>query len=188
MMAQKMAYHKMTEGIKVKLPVDFVEMSDDDLAYKYPSTKKPLAMLTSGDKTADFGVNVSKTLWGENDLKILQKVYKATLLEMYQKVDFLYEGIKTIDNVPFVAFEFTSEVENHKKYSYLLYRTVKKHVYVFNFTCPQRYQERWQAISPKIIESIQFNINIPDSSPSIVKKEGVKYYRPKRASKVPSPK
>ncbi len=180
--SQKLAYFKLIDGAKVKLPSDFTPMTDDDLALRYPSTKKPLAMYTSADKTADFGLNISKTVWPESDLKILQKIYKSTILEMYNKVAFTKEEIMTIDKQPFIAFEFTSEVENHKKYSYVLYKVVKNHVYIFNYTCSQRVQEKWQPLAQQIVSSIKFNI-APAAEAKIERKEGVKYYQPKRKVK-----
>ncbi|TAH27076.1 MAG: hypothetical protein EAZ07_02250 [Cytophagales bacterium] len=182
---QKYKTITLVNGVKVKLPSDFTLMSDDDLALKYPSTKKPLAMYTSADKLADFGLNVSKTVWSENDLIILKKIYKSTILEMYVKVNFIKEEIITIDGKKFIQFEFTSEVENHKKYTHVLYTLVKQHVYIFNFTCPQRVQDKWQPAIPQIINSIQFNLAAPTTS-EYQKKEGVKYYQPKRKIVQPS--
>lgn len=185
LISQKLQYVTLTGGVRVKLPADFTPMTDDDMALKYPSTKKPLAMYTSADRNADFGLNISKTIWPENDLKILQKIYKSTILEMYNKVTFIKEEITTIDKQQFIAFEFTSEVENHKKYTYVLYKVVKNHVYIFNFTCSQRVQDKWQPQTGQIINSIKFNI-APPAEAKIVKKEGVKYYQPKRKVKVPA--
>lgn len=175
----KLEYVRIFDNTRVKLPSDFVPISDDDLALKYPSTKKPLAMYTSADRNADFGVNVSKTVWPENDLKILQKVYRSTILEMYQKVTFTKDEITTIDNKQFIAFEFTSEVENHKKYTYVLYKILKNHVYIFNFTCAQRVMEKWKPIAPEIISSLRFNLNNPEEI-ARPRKDSVKYYKPKR--------
>lgn len=180
--ASKLHYVKLTEGARIKLPIDFTPMTDDDLALKYPSTKKPLAMYTSADRNADFGLNSSKMVWPENDLKILQKIYKSTILEMYNKVQFLREEITTIDGQQFIAFEFTSEVENFKKYSYVLYKLVKGKVFIFNFTCSQKVQDRWQPQLPGMVNSIKFNIAQPEII-KVEKKEGVKYYQPKRKAK-----
>lgn len=182
--SQKLQYVKLAEGARIKLPSDFVLMSDDDLALKYPSTKKPLAMYTSPDRNADFGLNVSKTVWPENDLNILQKIYKSTIVEMYNKTTFLKEEIATIDGQQFIVFEFTSEVENFKKYTYVLYKIVKSHVYIFNFTCSQKVQDRWQPLLPKMVSTIKFKIAAP-AEVKIERKEGVKYYQPKRKTKTP---
>ena len=44
-----MKRYQLTEGISASVPESFVPMSDNDLAVRYPSTKKPLAMFTSSD-------------------------------------------------------------------------------------------------------------------------------------------
>ena len=41
----KLVKTKITSGVTASLPKGFVAMSDDDIAQKYPSTIKPLAIL-----------------------------------------------------------------------------------------------------------------------------------------------
>ncbi len=169
---------KITEGVTAKLPSDFVPMSDDDIAYKYPSTKKPLAMFTNSERLVDFGLNVSKSKFPGNDLKILQQIYKATLLDMYQKVQFKQEQIKEINKKQFIVFEFTSQVESQRTYTYLLYTLVKDQVYLFNFSCPFPIMDKWQTVADKVMNSIKMHVKDPiEVKPPV--KEGVKKYQPK---------
>jgi hypothetical protein len=150
----KMAKVKITEGVTASLPKDFVAMSEDDIAQKYPSTKKPLAMFTSLDRTVDFGLNVSKSELGGNDLKLLQKLYKATIIDLYSNVTFIKEGIELVNNRNFIVFEFVSEADQTKKYTYLQYAVIGHRVYIFNFTTGAEVKEKWQPIANLIMRSI----------------------------------
>ena len=152
----KMAKMKITEGVSASLPKDFVAMSDDDIAQKYPSTKKPLAMFTSLDRTVDFGLNVSKSTLG-GDYPVLQKLYKATLYDLYSDIKFIQEGITNINGRDFIVFEFTSAADGNRKYTYLQYTAIANRVYIFNFTCGAEKKEIWQPIAKLIMNSINMD-------------------------------
>ena len=176
---------KITEGVKASLPADFLSMSDDDLAVKYPSTKKPLAMFTNLDRIADFGLNVNKSSWPGNDLKILQGVYKSTIMDMYNKVEFLQEGIKTINKKEFIIFEFISVFEGQRNYTFLQYAVVKNQVYLFNFSTAAHLKDKWQPIAQKIMSSIKMSVKDRIEVKPIVK-DGVKKYVPKKVPMKPA--
>jgi hypothetical protein len=170
---------KITDGVSALLPSEFMKMTDDDLATKYPSAKKPLAMFTDPYRLVDFGLNVSTSRWRGSDLKLLQEVYKSTIMEMYSKVELLQEGVKTIRKREYIVFEFTSVFEGIKNYNYLQYAVVKDQVFLFNFTCPANLKEQWQPVAGKIMESVRMNISKPIELQPVVKK-GVKKYVPKK--------
>lgn len=154
----KMGKVKVTSGVTASLPKDFVAMSDGDVAQKYPSTKKPLAMFTSLDRTVDFGLNVSKSTLGGNDLTILKKLYKATILDLYSNVQFINEGIETINKREYIVFEFTSEADQTRKYTYLQYAVIGNRVYIFNFTVGAEKKAKWQPIAKLIMQSLKIDV------------------------------
>jgi hypothetical protein len=155
--AAKLKSRKIAEGVTASLPENFYPMSDEDIAQRYPSTKKPLCMYTDMDRAVDFGLNESKSSWAGGDLKVLQQIYKSTILSLYKKVDFIQEGIKNIKKRDYVYFEFTSEAQGNMKYTYLLYTVVNKKVFIFNFTCDQPQMKKWQETARAIMESVKIN-------------------------------
>jgi hypothetical protein len=153
----KLKSRKIAEGVTASLPENFYPMSNDDIAQRYPSTKKPLCMYTDMDRAVDFGLNESKSNWAGGDLKVLQQLYKSTILSLYKKVDFIQEGIKSIKKRDYVYFEFTCEAQGNIKYTCLLYTVVNKKVFIFNFTCDQPQMKKWQETARAIMESVKIN-------------------------------
>jgi hypothetical protein len=145
----------VADGVSVKLPDGFVRMSDDDMAVKYPSTKKPVAMFSSLDRMVDFGLNVTKSNWAGNDLNLLKEVYKSTLYTLFSEVSILKEEVRTVNKNDFVVLEFTSYSDHVRKYTYLQYGIFNNRVYIFNFTCPAKMQPEWQAIAEEIMNSVK---------------------------------
>lgn len=171
----KLVTQKMVEGITVGMPKDFTQMSDEDIANKYPSTKKPVSMYTNLDRTVDFGLNISKSRWGGLDLSILKDIFHATIVESYDSVTFLQEDIITINGRPYVRYEYNSLFDRTEGYHYLLISILAKtvgeadvdkeklapdnanHLLIFNFYCAKTYQAKYQKVARAMMESIHVN-------------------------------
>jgi hypothetical protein len=172
----KLVNRKIAEGVHASLPKNFYPMSDDDVAQRYPSTKKPLAMYTDIDRAVDFGLNISKTNWVGTDMKILQGIYKSTIMSLYSNVSFIQEGIKSINGKEYIIFEFTSTADNTPKYTYLQYAVVNtsiqktdfNKVFIFNFSCPQAVMDKWQPIAGAIMATV--NINDKETGKNLILK------------------
>lgn len=156
----------LDKNVSIKLPVEFVVMSDDDIAARYPAYRKPIAMYISPDRFADFGYNVSNGVWG-NDIKLLRDVYKATINNSYNKVTFLRDTILTIKKRNYVEFEYVSEVEDKsgtqaakpviKTYTYTRYALQSGEIYIFTFNCPDRFKDKYRTVAAEIMASTKIN-------------------------------
>ncbi|MEN8250327.1 MAG: hypothetical protein ABFS32_15445 [Bacteroidota bacterium] len=160
--AQKFVKHKVTENIKLKLPQEFVLMTDEDKEQRYQSARIPIALFTDNDRLAEFGINRSYSVWQEGDMKMLKEFYQASIVELFDKVEFIDQGIKTINKRDYVFFEFESVVypenkfqRNITKYTYVMYTLAGGTTYVFNFTSELSVKEKWQESAHKIMESIK---------------------------------
>jgi hypothetical protein len=164
----KMVKTKLTKEIIVYLPSDFTPMTDDDLAKKYFTYRKPTAMYTNPERVVDFGLNITDTRWRQSDLPLLQKFYKSGIAKMYTNVNFIQDTISTINKRDFVVFEFISELKDDetntmqrtsvvKQYSYMQYTVKDNQVHVFNFTCPVQIRSKWQETAREIMQTIKIN-------------------------------
>jgi hypothetical protein len=163
----KLVKVELAKGITVSLPADFIPMTDDDIALRYYSFRKPVAMYTSPDQTADFGFNISSSKWRNSDLPIAKDFYLSTIPTMYTKVDFLQKGVMVeLNKHQFAAFEFISEVVDDdpqsltkgkitRQYTYIQYTIKDGKALVFNFTCPARTKERWQPVAQAVMQSVR---------------------------------
>ncbi len=177
----KMPKRKIYDGVSILMPEDFVVMSDNDIAARYPSTKKPLAVYMSADTKADFSMNNTKAKFAGQDTKMLREIYRATIIETYdtssvggddpfrndrvkKSFKFLSEGIKTVNKKEYAYFEYTSEFGSVKKYNYIMYAVHKKHVLIFNFSCDQRAMKTYQPIAHAMMNSVKVSpkLTMPD--------------------------
>ncbi|MFN8416733.1 MAG: hypothetical protein U0U66_10415 [Cytophagaceae bacterium] len=166
---------KMVDGVWSSMPKDFVVMSDDDVAKKYPSTKKPVAMYTNLDRTVDYGLNISKSKWGGADLKLLKDIYKSTILQSYDTVTFIKEDIVEVNGRPYIRYEFDATFDGNIGYHYMMISILvktnaeaiedkdallpgnAKHIMIFNFYAPVHLKATYQPIAETMLMSLKVN-------------------------------
>lgn len=162
----KLVKTRIAEGISVSLPPSFVRMTDDDMAKKYFTYRKPTAMYTNPDRVVDFGFNQTETRWRQQDLPMLKDFYQSSILSAYSKVDFMQDTVAIINERGFVVFEFTSEVAEDnpnaanpdgvtRQYSYVQYTVKENKILVFNFTCPAQMQATWKEVAKQVMQSVK---------------------------------
>jgi len=156
---------QINEQIQLLVPSKFEPMSQELMDQRYLTARKPLAAFTNERQVVDLTVSTSNTRWQASDLPILKDFYKASLMELYDEVDFLKEEIEEINGRNFVVFEFTSLVkpgENSltartpvRRYTRIQYTVNSGQTLVFNFSCPQALQPKWLDTAQQVMESVK---------------------------------
>jgi hypothetical protein len=166
------------KGLTLDLPSNFTIMTDDEMAERYPSYKKPLIMFISVDKKADFGINYSVNKWVNKNLDVLRDMYKSTLSMLFSEVEYIKEGeIVDIHGRKWILFEFYSTFREEKridestlltrKYNFLAYTLYKNKVIIANFNCSRADAPDYYKYARKIINSIKITdkLDLKDYEP-----------------------
>lgn len=160
----KLVRKKVADGITVYVPKDWHPMDELDLSERYPSVRAPIAGYTDEDRMADFSVNISATQWPDANMDLAQEFFKAAIMNSFDRVDMIEEGIRTLKKHKEVAyFEFESLVRgnrglnNHESilmYTYIEYLVEPGRTVVFSFHCPRRMRADWQPVAREMMERI----------------------------------
>ena len=151
------------KNITVGVPDGFQPLPDDGIAAKYPAPRKPLAVFSNPSGRVDFSVAQKPTTFSNRDYGLLLKIYKASIQNMYSKVQFLREDIRTVNKRDFVALEFVSTVTDNRrgsnlapirKYQFVQYAIEGDQLYVFTFVAPAEEQAQWQPTAQAVMASI----------------------------------
>lgn len=161
----KMKKVKLTEGVTAQMPEEFRPMTDDEIAQRYFTYRKPVALFTDRRAIVDFGLNISTTTWKYEDLPILKSFYKSSIMQMFTNVNMLKEEIEEINGRKYAVFEFISEVRSEPNavvkrapkvnYTYLLYTVVGEDVHVINFTCPAEVRKEWRPVAQAMMKTVK---------------------------------
>jgi hypothetical protein len=161
----KLVKTKVAEGITISIPTELQPMTEDDIILRYPSVRAPLAAYTDINRTLDFSVNISATQWPDANLEMASKFFKASITNLYDRVDYINEGIHTVHKKKFIFFEFESRVNGNKmalgeqqpvfRYTYIQYLIEPNRTLVISFNCPKAMREDWQETVRSMMKSVK---------------------------------
>jgi len=164
LIGEKLIKTEVVSGITMLVPADFRPMTDDEMASKYFTTKKPMVLYTNMEVTVDLGINKAITTWKAEDLEIMMSFQKSNIYNLYDDINMLSEGLKEVNGRQYAYFEFVSLVRANQnsmvkksgvgKYTFIQYLILGENSLVFNFTCPARLREKWQPSARQIMDSI----------------------------------
>ncbi|TGE21125.1 hypothetical protein [Hymenobacter metallicola] len=151
------------KNITIGVPAGFTPLPDDGIAAKYPAARRPLAVFTNPSGRVDLSVAQKPTTFTDRDYGLLLKIYKSSIQNMYSKVEFLSEDIRTINKRDFIALEFVSSVADNKRgsnlapirrYQFVQYAIQGDQLVVFTFNCPAEEQPQWRPTAQALMQTI----------------------------------
>lgn len=161
----KLVKTKVNEKITVSIPQGWRPMDDLDFTQRYPSVRAPLAAFTDEQRMVDFAVNLSATQWPNADLEMVKSFFKASLINMFDRVDMQAEGIREVNGKQFIFFEFDSRVNGNRqqegftdpvlKYTYIQYLVEPGRTLVFSFNSPRRLKDDWQETARAMMKAVK---------------------------------
>ena len=156
---------KIGKEISMEIPESFHVATAQEMLQKNVSARTPLAMYTDYNGKIDIVVNETSNTWQGGDLEVIQSLYKSTIANLFDEIDFIQEDIQEVAGRGFIIFEFNSTVTDENdtfgtgvsisKYTYIQYTLYKDKILLFNFTCPAREQNQWQAAAHEIMKSVR---------------------------------
>ena len=161
----KLVRTKVSDEISVLLPRGFRPMDELDFSQRYPSVRQPIAAFTNEDRLVDFSVNISATQWPDGNNELAQKFFKASLLNTFDGVEIIEEGVHEVHGRKFTFFEFESRIRGEARslalkdavlgYTYIQYLVEPGRTLVFSFNCPRRLRMDWEETARKMMTSIR---------------------------------
>jgi len=156
---------KIASDITVMLPENFSPMTPEDLIQRYPSVRTPLGAYSDPDRLADFSANISATQWPDGNIEFARTFFKASVMNMFDRVEMTKEGIREQHGRTFIYFEFDSRLNADRRnistqdalarYTYIMYLVEPSRTRVFSFTCTKDVKEQWQPIADQIMKSLK---------------------------------
>lgn len=156
---------KIGKEISMEIPENFHAATAQEIIQKNVSARTPLAMYTDYNGQIDVVVNETSNTWQGGDLEVIQSLYKSSIANLFDEIDFIQEEIQEVAGRDFIIFEFVSTVSDENdtfgtgvsisKYTYIQYTLYKDKILLFNFTCPAREQNQWQTAAHEIMKSVR---------------------------------
>lgn len=161
----KLVKTKVNESITVYIPQDWRPMDAMDFTNRYPSVRAPLAAYTNEERAVDFSVNISATQWPDANAEVAKGFFKASLMNMFDRVEMMSEGVYEVNKKKYIYFEFQSRVNGNPrqegfadavvKYTYIQYLVEPGRTLVFSFNAPARVKSEWQEIAQQMMKAVK---------------------------------
>lgn len=161
----KLKRTKVADGMSLLVPAGWRPMDELDFSQRYPSVRAPIAAFTDQDRLSDLSVNISATQWPDGDPAIASQFFKASIMNTFDRVEMISEGVREIKGKQFIYFEFESTIKGNPKelgqqqsimgYSYIQYLVQPGRTLVFSFHCPRRLRQQWEEAALKIMENVR---------------------------------
>lgn len=161
----KLVKMKVNDFITVSVPQGWRPMDGMDFTQRYPSVRAPLAAYTNEERLVDFSVNISATQWPDANVEVAKGFFKASLMNMFDRVEMISEGVHEVNKKKFIYFEFESRVNGNRqqegfqdpvlKYTYIQYLVEPGRTIVFSFNCPRRVREEWQETARAMMKAVK---------------------------------
>lgn len=149
----------IVDGITAKMPKDFYKMEDREILDRIMVYKMPLAMFSSGDRLAEFGLSISDNYWAGNDVELLGEFQNAAIHNLFDRLQVLDQGVREVHKHQMYFFEILAGTSAgsayEKKYSLIHYVIVQNRILVFNFSCFQFEREKYKDIAWEILSSLK---------------------------------
>jgi hypothetical protein len=148
----------------MKIPDNFVALTDDQIADKMIASRKPLAAYSNPSGSTDITVTVgnsNKNPWKDRDLKLMAQFQKANIMQLFTNVNMLQEKMVKVKGQQYAVFEFVSEVKEKgkspiRKYHHLRYTIRKGNMLVFSFICPESERSLQETTAGQVMDSVRF--------------------------------
>lgn len=161
----KLKRTRVSDDISILVPVGWRPMDELDFAERYPSVRAPIAAFSDPDRLVDLSVNVSATQWPDSNVELASQFFKASILNTFDRVSMISEGIREVRGQRFIYFEFESTIRGNPKelgqqapimgYSYVQYLVQPGRTLVFSFHCPRHMKATWQETALRIMENVR---------------------------------
>jgi len=161
----KLVKTRIANDITVSIPAELQAMTPEDIALRHPSVRKPIGAFTDADRMIDFSIKTSATQWTAADRAMSMEFFKAGIYNLYDRVDMIGEGIRTIHKKEYIFFEFDSRINGERrlggdqdaimKYSYVLYLVEKGRTLVITFSCPKQLKTEWQETAHAMMNTLR---------------------------------
>jgi hypothetical protein len=154
---------RVAKIITIDIPSNFRQLTQAEVAQRYPSSRKQIAVFTSPNNTADIGINKGKTVWEEKDIALVRDFYRSTLESFYAKTTFERADIVEVHGKKFARLIFVGEIDGgnlkpkYKVYVHIRYCVIGKRLYIFQFNCQKSEAKLYQKAVAEIMDNIKIS-------------------------------
>jgi hypothetical protein len=129
-------------------------MNDEMWNAKYPKQPRPTMVLSDEDGEVNLIADMTQQPATENQIAAFKDYQLQQLKTKRQDLNFLGDGVKTINGKKVGYFKFLSQALDQKVFNHYFFTIVDGKILLFTFNCIEKLKSKWEGTADKIMASL----------------------------------
>ena len=140
--------------VKILAPKELSSMNDEMWNAKYPKQPRPTMVLSDEDGEVNLIADMTQQPATENQIAAFKDYQLQQLKTKRQDLNFLGDGVKTINGKKVGYFKFLSQALDQKVFNHYFFTIVDGKILLFTFNCIEKLKSKWESTADKIMASL----------------------------------
>ena len=141
--------------VRLLVPVEFAEMSDEMRQFKYPRDRPPTLALTNESASVNLAFNHTSSRASLADLPKVHEFFRKSDRALLPGVTWYRDEIVAINGRDFILREFRSPAIDTDVRNIMVVTSVADRILIIAFNTVVELEDEWLATGNKIVESIE---------------------------------
>jgi len=143
--------------LKIQIPTNFIDMPDEFVRAKYPSSDRPQIIKTDDTGSINITLNIVSQNMEDQQIPEVKEGLKNLLKRFNPSYLFLEEGVETIEQKTVGFFEFKSPTFDDPLFNLMFLIELNHNVMMGVFNSLYSQHRPWRPIARQIMQSIRIS-------------------------------
>jgi hypothetical protein len=140
--------------IEMLIPTGFSQLSKEMIAIKYP-TDTPNWAITDKNAKVNLTYTYTQLFMDDNSIPGYSDELLTKIRTNLKNIEYIDDGILLQDGKNIGYIKFISQAKNEKIFNYFFYISLNNRLLLFNFTCTNKWRDKWEVKAEEIANSIR---------------------------------
>lgn len=146
----------LEKQIEMLIPTGFSQLSKEMIANKYPTaTDKPNWAIADKDAKVNLAYTYTQLFMDDNSIPGYSDELLTKIRTNLKNIEYIDDGILLQDGKNIGYIKFISQAKNEKIFNYFFYISLNNRLLLFNFTCTNKWRDKWEVKAEEIANSIR---------------------------------
>lgn len=144
----------LNDRVSIKLPKDFVIMSEEMMRVKYPSERRPTLVFTNESGGINVALNHTQNKATQAMIGDHQQVVHSTFKALYPSAEWYGEGVREINGRKMGMVELVTPAIDTRIYNLIFFTDLDGRLLMGTINCTEKSIAEWKPIAHEVLGSV----------------------------------
>ena len=145
----------LNDKVELKIPKDFQIMSEEMMALKYPSERRPTLIYTDESGGINVALNLTANKANQDMIPAYHNNFMNAFKNLYPSADWKDNGIKEINGKQLGYLEFVTPAIDTEIYNLMFFTDMDGQLLLCTFNCTVKSMDDWTPVAHEIMNSLK---------------------------------